>query len=119
VDSPVGITRADISGLTWVALEGELDLAGAGLVGGDLLRICDASGHVVIDARALGFIDLTGLRLLAGLERRQRDRGARFALVAGDALRRLARLGELQPLLESERHPDDLLGLVGSTPPGP
>ena len=93
-----------------------MDLAGAGLVGGDLLRICDASGHVVIDARALGYIDLSGLRLLAGLERRQRDRGARFALVAGDALRRL---GELQPLLDSERHPDDLLGLVGSTPPGP
>jgi anti-anti-sigma factor len=105
--------RADISGLTWVALDGELDLAGAGLVGGDLLRICDASDHLVIDARALTFVDLTGLRLLAGLERRQRDRGARFALVAGDAVRRLARLGELQALLDAERHPDDLLGLVG------
>jgi anti-anti-sigma factor len=111
---PVAITRSDLSGLTWIVLHGELDLAGAGLVGGDLTRICDTHAHVVIDARDVTFIDLAGLRLLGGLERRQHARGARFSLVAGDAVRRLARLGEMRSLLDSERHPDDLLGLAGA-----
>ena len=73
----IAITRSDLAGLTWIVLRGELDLAGAGLVGGDLTCICDAHAHVVIDARDVTFIDLAGLRILAGLERRQRDRGGK------------------------------------------
>jgi anti-anti-sigma factor len=117
--TPIAITRSDLTGLTWVVLHGELDLAGAGFVGGDLARICDTCEHVVVDARDLTFIDLAGLRILAGLERRQRDRGARFSLVAGDAVRRLARLGDMRSLLGSERHPDDLLGIAGLHDTGP
>ncbi len=116
---PIAITRSDLSGLTWIALQGELDLAGAGLVGGDLTRICDAHDHVVIDVRDLTFIDLAGLRILAKLERRQRARGARFSLIAGDVVRRLARLGDMRPLLESQRRPDDLLGIAGLHDTGP
>jgi anti-anti-sigma factor len=115
------MTRSDLSGLIWIVLHGELDLAGVGLLGGDLTRICDAHARVVIDVRDVAFIDLAGLRILAGLERRQRARGARFSLVSGDAVRRLARLADMTTLLASEADPEMLLGLLAppSPPPGP
>ena len=109
---PIALTRSDLSGLTWIALEGDLDLAGAGLVGEDLHRICDASRHLVIDARGLRFIDLAGLRLLAALGRRQRERGARLSIVPSPLVTRLARLTGMQPVLDDSRDaPDALLGL--------
>jgi anti-anti-sigma factor len=112
VNDLVAMTRSELSGLTWLALDGELDVAGAGLIGGELPAICDATPHVVIDTRGLRFVDLAGLRLIAGLQRRQCDRGGRFSLVAGAAVRRLARLAGLHALLAAEETPDVLLGLV-------
>jgi anti-anti-sigma factor len=112
VNDLVAMTRSELSGLTWLALDGELDVGGAGLIGGELTAICDGTPHVVLDARGLRFVDLAGIRLLSGLHRRQRDRGARFSLVAGAPVRRLARLAGMEPLLSAEAHPDVLLGLL-------
>lgn len=110
---PIAITRSDLSGLTWIALQGDLDLGGVGLVGGDLQRACDERSHVVLDTRGLGFLDLAGLRLVADLERRMRDRGARLSIIAGPLLTRLARLVELDAVLAAaDQEPDALLGLA-------
>ena len=114
---PIAVTRSDLSGLTWITLEGDLDLAGVGLVGVDLHRICDATRHVVIDTRGLQFIDLAGLRLLAALGRRQRERGARLSIVPCPLVTRLARLTGMQPVLEDSRDaPNALLGLGDAAP---
>ena len=116
---PVAITRSDLSGLTWVALEGELDLGGVGLVGDDLHRICERCAHVVIDARGLRFVDLAGLRLLVDVGRRQRERGARISLVPGPLVTRLARLADMTSVLEGDDDPQILLGFAASSSPGP
>lgn len=114
-EPPIAITRSDLPGLTWVALRGDLDLGGAGLVGDELRAICNARSHVAIDARGLGFVDLAGIRLLSRLQQRMAERGARLSLVPGPLVARLARLTELDTVLEAaDVDPDVLLGLAGA-----
>jgi anti-anti-sigma factor len=110
----VAITRTDLSGLTWIALDGELDFAADGSVWEDLARICDARDHVVVDARGLTFIDLAGLRLLLRLDQRQQSRGARLSLIPGRRVERLMRLVELTRLDVIQEEPGVLLGLSTS-----
>jgi anti-anti-sigma factor len=74
VASRVDIVRSDVNGITWIALDGELDMARANEAGPELMAVCDGAAHAVLDTRALRFIDLAGLRLLCALWQRQRAR---------------------------------------------
>ena len=68
-----------------VALTGELDVAGAGLLEQEIERVAadhDAS-TVVLDLAGLEFMDSTGLRLVVLADTRMRESGRRFALVRG------------------------------------
>jgi anti-anti-sigma factor len=64
-------------GGTDVAVFGELDLATVGKVEAALEEAIDAPGSVVIDLRACGFVDSTGIGALvkAALRLKEQDRG--------------------------------------------
>lgn len=71
---------------TVIAAEGELDLASAP----DLGRLIGTQvGPVILDLRALHFIDSSGLRELVGAEERARRDGLDLRLAPGEATRRL------------------------------
>jgi anti-anti-sigma factor len=117
VASRVDIVRSDVNGITWIALDGELDMARANEAGPELMAVCDGAAHAVLDTRALRFIDLAGLRLLSALWQRQRARGARLSIVPGGQVRRLAELAGMTEPLQGASTPDELLGLKGGPPP--
>jgi anti-anti-sigma factor len=69
---------------TVVALSGELDLAGAVALEQELARLeAEAAESVVLDLRGVGFMDSSGLRLIAVSSQRAQERGRRLALVPG------------------------------------
>jgi anti-sigma B factor antagonist len=69
-----------------VALEGELDLAGATSLEQELAApATDAASALVIDLRRVEFMDSSGLRVIAVTLQRAQERGRRFALVPGAA----------------------------------
>ena len=85
-----------------LALAGELDIGSAARVEEELARIeRDAPATVVIDLRALTFMDSTGLRIIVGADARAREHERRLVLVQGpDAVRRLLRMTRLDERLE-------------------
>jgi anti-sigma B factor antagonist len=68
-----------------VALQGELDVAGAGLLEHELDRILadHEPSALVLDLSGLEFMDSTGLRLVVLADQRAREEGRTFALVRG------------------------------------
>jgi anti-anti-sigma factor len=80
-----------------IALAGELDLAGAGLVEEELLRVEGSdAGQIVIDLRELEFIDSTGVRLVYMADARARHRDARLTIRRGpDRVHRIFELTDL------------------------
>jgi anti-sigma B factor antagonist len=74
-----------LPGAGLVRLTGELDLAGAGRVTGAVERVSEAGRPVVLDLRAVTFIDSSGVRTLLDIER--------------GAARRLALLSPSTPVL--------------------
>ncbi len=68
-----------------VALRGELDLDGAGVLEPELARLeaQPETDEVVIDLRALEFMDSSGLRLVALAHARAEADGRKFGLVPG------------------------------------
>jgi anti-anti-sigma factor len=66
--------------------EGELDLSGAAVLEAELERLADEPeiGAVVLDMRALEFMDSSGLRLVVVADMKAREAGRRFCLVRGD-----------------------------------
>lgn len=68
-----------------VALSGELDVSGAGLLEHELARV--AADHdpttLVLDLLGLEFMDSTGLRLVVLADERARAQGRRLTLVRG------------------------------------
>lgn len=115
--SRVDILRSDVNGITWIALDGELDMAGANEAGPELMAVCDGAAHAVLDTRAVRFIDLAGLRVLFALRQRQQRRGARLSIVPGHQVRHLAELAGMTELLQGAATPDELLGLTDGSPP--
>ena len=80
-----------------VELSGELDLAGADLLEGELLRVeASDAQQIVVDLRELEFIDSTGLRLVYMAHARTRHDGARLTIRRGPA--RVHRIFELTDL---------------------
>jgi anti-sigma B factor antagonist len=69
-----------------VTLSGDLDMSSAGAVEERLLALeagGDAPSHVILDLRALRFIDSTGLSLLINADRRGRKVGRHVTIVSG------------------------------------
>jgi anti-anti-sigma factor len=67
-----------------VALEGELDLAGAAALEQELWKLeSEPPAAIVLDLRAVEFMDSSGLRVIAVASRRAEDAGRRLALVPG------------------------------------
>jgi anti-anti-sigma factor len=68
-----------------VALGGDLDMSGAGALEAEVerLRAADGLQAVVLDLRALEFLDSSGLRAILKVDMDTRDDGARLVLVRG------------------------------------
>jgi anti-sigma B factor antagonist len=80
------ITSAFENGTVSLALAGELDLSGARQLETRLDEAeREGTPRLVIDLRALSFIDSTGLRLLLQADARARERGCELVLRRGEA----------------------------------
>jgi anti-anti-sigma factor len=67
-----------------IALAGELDLAGAGMLEDELRRVeATDAGRILVDLRELEFIDSTGVRLIYMADSRARQDGDRLAIRRG------------------------------------
>ncbi len=69
-----------------VSLQGELDVAGSGLLESELDRILGehSPGTVVIDLSGLDFMDSTGLRFVVLSDARAREAGWQLELIRGN-----------------------------------
>jgi anti-sigma B factor antagonist len=89
-------------------LHGELDLAGAPLLAGEIGRAeSKAPRLLVLDLENLEFVDSAGLRVMLAAHQRAAERGAEFALTPGtpqvQRLLTIAGVGEhLQTLASSD-----------------
>jgi len=94
----------DVGGRVRVRLRGELDLAGAATLGTALRRLREREQAVLLDLDELGFIDMSGLRMvLAAAEEASGDDG-RFAVTRGSPpVRRLIGLVGLDGQLPLDR----------------
>ena len=71
-------------GVAVIALDGELDLAGAATLEQELSRLePESPDAIVLDLRAVEFMDSSGLRVIAVASKHAQDRGRRLALVPG------------------------------------
>jgi anti-anti-sigma factor len=96
----------------WVATaDGEIDMSSAPELG----RALDADGDaalVVLDLRAVTFLDSSALGLIVAQLRRARDRGSRFAVAAGrrSEAHRVLELSGLLGAVEVVEEPEGALG---------
>jgi anti-sigma B factor antagonist len=75
-----------VGGATHIEVHGELDYATVPSLEQEMDSLMtDGAGPVVLDLRALRFIDVAGLRLAVRLESRAQLHGVSFALVRGPA----------------------------------
>ena len=109
MDQLLQIYTADLPGVRWVVLTGELDLFTANRLRRRVLGEAGGSPEVIFDLRGLGFCDLRGLQLLIDAQRRCARRGERFRLLPSDAVRRAIGLGGLVQLEHAEASLDDAL----------
>ena len=94
-----------------LALRGELDLANAALLQGELdgAEIAPAP-IVVLDLQQLKFIDSTGLRVLLTAHERARERGQEFAVTRGsEQVQRLLGITGVNEHLRVIASPDEML----------
>ena len=66
-----------------VTPRGELDMASAPELEQAVMPRLETGGWVVLDLRALDFIDSSGLRVVVGAHRAAEERGGRFTCVRG------------------------------------
>jgi anti-sigma B factor antagonist len=94
-----------------LSLHGELDLASAPLLQGEIEDSeVAAAAIVVLDLQELEFIDSTGLRVLLSAQERSRERGQEFAITPGSPqVRRLLSITRVDEHLRVIASPDELL----------
>ena len=92
----------DDRGTVRVALTGELDISSASQLDDQLAKVeADGPPVIVLDLRALEFMDSTGLRTVVTADARARDQGRRLAIVRGpDAVDRVFSVTRLDERLE-------------------
>ena len=93
----------EINGTTVrLALNGELDIAGAARVEQELERIeRESSTTIVLDLRELAFLDSTGLRVIVAADGRARAQERRLVIVRGSAtVQRIIEMTRLDERLE-------------------
>jgi anti-sigma B factor antagonist len=94
-----------------LSLRGELDLASAPLLQGEI-EGSEVAGAaiVVLDLQDLDFIDSTGLRVLLSAHQRSRERGQQFAITPGSQqVQRLLSITRVDEHLRVIASPDELL----------
>jgi anti-sigma B factor antagonist len=93
-----------------IALSGELDLAGAAALEQELERLQgEAAEAVVLDLRGVGFMDSSGLRLIALSAQRAQELGRRLALVPGpEQVMRVFELTRMRERLEFVEDPAEV-----------
>jgi len=93
----VGLADVDIrqgEGVLHAVLSGEIDLSTVTDLDGRIEAALDGTvGVLLLDLREVTFLDSSGLRMILGLDQRQRDVGGRLVLVRGP--RRVSRVFEL------------------------
>jgi anti-sigma B factor antagonist len=98
-------------GAVVVVARGDLDIATAPELN-HALASPDATGSVVVlDLRAVAFIDSSGLSVIAGQHQRAKEQGARFAVAVGGAphVQRLISLSGLSATLELVEDASELI----------
>ena len=84
--SRLRLSTSVTDGTAVIALEGELDLAGANALEQELATPeADGARAIVLDLRGVEFMDSSGLRVIAVTLQSAQERGRRFALVPGAA----------------------------------
>jgi anti-anti-sigma factor len=84
-----------------VSLEGELDLSNVLRVEDELRKVEKRKPALVLDLRALRFLDSTGLRLIVSAHQRAKTQGRKLKIIqGGEPIRRLFRLSGLERRLE-------------------
>jgi anti-sigma B factor antagonist len=106
-------------GVAVVALGGELDLSGAGVLEQEIERLAGDSRAttVVLDLRGLDFLDSSGLRIVALADRRLANAGRRLALVRGrETVQRVFDITRMSDRLDFV---DDPAAVAGGEAAGP
>jgi anti-anti-sigma factor len=109
VKGGLSISSTVEDGTVCVALEGELDLAGARrLEEGLAAAEREEPERLIVDLGRLAFIDSTGLRLLLQADARARERGYELLLRPGEpAVQRAFEVTGALTLLRFEGQPED------------
>jgi anti-anti-sigma factor len=76
-------------GVTVVRIGGEIDACNADRLSDNVFRCAATASALVIDATAVGFCCVQGLRDLMALAQHCHDSGIHWALISGSAVRRL------------------------------
>jgi anti-anti-sigma factor len=97
-----------------IALSGELDLAGAAALEQELTRLeAESADALVLDLRGVGFMDSSGLRLIALTAQRAQELGRRLALVPGpEQVMRVFEITRMRERLDFVDDPGTVTGLV-------
>jgi anti-anti-sigma factor len=91
---------------------GELDLSGAAVLEGEIDRLLGDPrvGTLVLDLRALDFMDSSGLRLVVVTDMRARAAGRRFALVrGGETVHRVFEITRMSDRLDFVADPAEVI----------
>jgi anti-sigma B factor antagonist len=94
-----------------IAATGELDLSGAAPLEAELDRLAEEPelGTIVLDLRALEFMDSSGLRLIVLTDMRARESGRRFALVRGtETVHRVFEITRMSERLDFVATPEEV-----------
>ena len=113
--------QTQITGRTvTLVLSGEFDLVSAPAVEKAIDELAPSDAELlVVDLRAVGFMDSTGLHLLLRLHQAAHESGRRFVLIRGrEAVQRLFDLTGLAESLTVVDSPEQLLELEVDQAPG-
>jgi anti-sigma B factor antagonist len=105
----IAITTDQVPRAVVVSISGEFDISAAADVERQIRAIKDQVPILVVDLRAVSFLDSSALRLLVALDAHARAHSRRVVLVRGpDHVHRVFRITRLEHQLEFVDHPTDL-----------
>jgi anti-sigma B factor antagonist len=105
----IALTTDEVPQAAVVSISGEFDMSAVTDVERQIRPIEDRVPVLVVDLRAVSFLDSSALRLVVELDAHARTRGQRFVLVRGpEQVHRVFRITRLDHQLEFVDHPTDL-----------